>query len=108
MNKKITQFFHIIPIKIEITLRYSLNHNTTINKVYLMRGKRWKYVFLQDDVFEPLWNAEIIHYTNNVYSIRPYTKKYTPITINIPGDRAISLQDFTIIDTNGEIRPAVY
>lgn len=74
-----------------------------MRKVHLMRGKRWKYIFLEDAVFERLWNAEIIHYTNTVYAIRPYTKNYTPITINIPGDRAISLQDFTIMDINGEI-----
>ena len=78
-----------------------------MRKVHLMRGKRWKYIFLDDDVFETLWNAEIIHYTNMVYSIRPYTKNYTPITINIPSDRPISLQDFTIVDANGVIRPAV-
>ena len=78
-----------------------------MHKVHLMRGKRWKYIFLEDDVFETLWNAEIIHYTNAVYSIRPYTSNLTPITINIPSDRPISLKDFTIIDINGEIRPAV-
>ena len=73
----------------------------------VMPTKRWTKINMEDEVFETLWNAQIIHYQNLVYAIRPYTSNLTPMTINIPSNRCITLEDFTIIDENGEIQRAV-
>tara|TARA_Y100000816_G_C25854409_1_gene446230 strand:+ start:418 stop:627 length:210 start_codon:yes stop_codon:yes gene_type:complete len=62
---------------------------------------------MEDNVFETLCNVKMIHYQNLVYAIRPYTSNYTPVTINIPRNRYITLEDFTIVDANGEIQPAI-
>ena len=73
----------------------------------VMQTKRWTKINMEDEVFETLWNAQIIHYQNLVYAIRPYTSNYTPIIINIPNNRYITLRDFTIVGANGEIQPAI-
>ena len=55
----------------------------------------------------PVVDADQKNYQNLVYAIRPYTSNLTPITNNIPSNRCITLEDFTIIDENGEIQRAV-
>tara|TARA_B100001758_G_scaffold171495_2_gene148462 strand:+ start:54967 stop:55233 length:267 start_codon:yes stop_codon:yes gene_type:complete len=73
----------------------------------VMPTKRWTKINMEDEVFETLWNAQIIHYQNLVYAIRPFTPNSIPITINIPFNRYITLRDFTIVGANGEIQSAI-
>ena len=73
-----------------------------MNKVHLMVGKRWKYIFINDEVFKTLCDKEIISYTNCVWAFRPYTKDYTPISVNFPMGREFTLEDFTIEGQNKE------
>ena len=83
------------------------NMRTVLLPPSVMKSKRWTKIDMEDEVFETLWNAKIIHYQNHVYAIRPYTSNYTPIKINIPSNRYITLIDFTIIDADGKIQPAI-
>ena len=46
-----------------------------MHKVHLCRGGKWKYIFLKDEVFNALLQANIVRYVNSVYAIRPYIIK---------------------------------
>ena len=48
-------------------------HN--LHKVHLCRGGKWQYIFLKDEVFAPLVEANIVRHVNAVYAIRPYITK---------------------------------
>ena len=89
------------------TIESNKNMKTVLLPPSVMPTKRWTKINMEDEVFETLYNAQIIHYQNLVYAIRPFTPNSTPITINIPSNRYITLEDFTIVDANGEIQPAI-
>ena len=78
-----------------------------MNKVHIMIGKRWKFILINDEVFNTLCSKEIIRFTNCVWSFRPYTKNYTPISVNIPSNREFTLEDFTIKGPNNENIPVI-
>ena len=74
--------------------------------VYLMNMKSWKYININDDLFNSLWNQGIIHFTNDVYALKPYDKNFAKISVNIPINREFSALDFTIAD-NGKIKSVI-
>ena len=78
-----------------------------MGKIHIMIGKRWKYILVDDELFEKLLEEDIIRSTNSVFCIRPYDKLHRPISLNIPYGREISYQDFTIVDENGDSKPVI-
>ena len=58
-----------------------------MNKVHIMIGKRWKFILINDEVFNTLCTEEIIRFTNCVWSFRPYIKIILLISVNIPSNR---------------------
>ena len=78
-----------------------------MGKIHIMVGKRWKYILVDDALFEKLLEEDIIRSTNSVFCIRPYDKLHRPISLNIPYERPISYQDFTIVDENGDSKPVI-
>jgi hypothetical protein len=78
-----------------------------MGKIHIMNGKRWKYILVDDTLFEKLLEEDIIRSTNSVFCIRPYDKLHRPISLNIPYGRPISYQDFTYVDENGDSKPVI-
>ena len=78
-----------------------------MGEIHIMNRKKWKYILLDDALFQKLLEQDIIRYTNCVFCIRPYDKLHRPISLNIPYRRPISYQDFTIVDENGDSKPVI-
>lgn len=91
-------------------IRYWNNNSQNsvqMGKIHIMVGKRWKYILVDDALFQKLLEQDIIRYTNSVFCIRPYDKLHRPISLNIPYGRPISYQDFNIVDENGDSKPVI-
>lgn len=78
-----------------------------MHKVHLCRGGKWQYIFLKDEVFNSLVQANIVRYVNTVYAIRPYITKNNetrPLFLPIHPQE---LHDFQIRDNQGNLKPAI-
>lgn len=76
-----------------------------MRKVYFVTKRRWKYFMLSDELFQILYNRNIITYTNCVYAMKLYNEDYSPIIISFPKNRELNKYDFTIQTKNDEILP---
>ena len=65
-------------------------------------NRRWKFIYLNDEVFNALSEINLIRYVNCVYAISSYDKNNKMIVVNIPKERDFTLTDFTTVDENGK------
>ena len=73
--------------------------------VHLVIKRRWKYIRLSDELFQILYDRNIITYTNCVYALKLYNEDYLPITISFPQNRELIKDDFSVQTKIGEIVP---
>ena len=76
-----------------------------MKKVHLLIKRRWKYIELPEELFQMLYDIEVITYTNCVYALKLYTKDCTPIILSFPKNREFMKEDFKIQTSNGEYIP---
>ncbi len=72
-----------------------------MKQVHIVIKRKWKIISLEDDLFQALWDKDVIRHTNCVYCFRPCYKNYGAITVNIPKGRLMSGQDITFVDMLG-------
>ena len=69
--------------------------------VHLVIQRQWKIISLQEELFQALWDKDLIRYYNNVNAFRPYDEQYREISVNIPKDRHLSAEDFVVVGEDG-------
>ena len=65
-------------------------------------NRRWKFIYLNEEVFNALSEINLIRYVNCVYALSSHDKHNKTIVVNIPKERNITLTDFTTLDENGK------
>jgi|TARA_B100001093_G_C26799595_1_gene1002741 hypothetical protein len=77
-----------------------------MKKALLMDSKRFVYIWLKDELFNSLCQAEFIRYDDyqKIWIIRPYDKSHRPLNIYRPKNRPFRAEDFTVELENGESR----
>lgn len=78
-----------------------------MKRVHLVIKRRWKYIELPDELFQMLYEIEVITYTNCVYALKLYTKDYLPITLSFPKNRNFMKEDFTVQTEKGGYIPVL-
>ena len=73
-----------------------------MHKVHMCINRRWKFIYLNDEVFNALSEINIIRYVNCVYALSSHDKNNRMIVVNIPNEQDFTLADFTTVDENGK------
>tara|TARA_X000001036_G_C20650746_1_gene794880 strand:+ start:461 stop:700 length:240 start_codon:yes stop_codon:yes gene_type:complete len=72
-----------------------------MKNVHLMIRRKWKIISLEEDLFQDLWDKNLIRYYNSVNAFRPYDDQNREISVNIPKDRPFSAEDFVVVGEDG-------
>lgn len=72
--------------------------------VHLVIQKQWKIISLEDELFQALWNKNLIRYYNCVNAFRPYDDQNREISVTIPKDRPLSAEDFVVVGEDGMMK----
>jgi|TARA_B100000424_G_C22905308_1_gene481495 hypothetical protein len=80
-----------------------------MKKALWLTSKKFSYLWLSDELFDGLRDANFISYDNyqKIWKIRPYDTQQRTLNVYIPKNRPFRATDFTVELENGESQPVI-